>query len=234
VSSAPLESPAEPRRLRADAERNHRKLLDAASEVFAERGLDASVAEIARRAGVGQGTAFRHFPTKEHLIAAVTLDAMDGLLATAVALQAEEDAVEALRTFLRAGAEMQSCSRGLKEAVANAGVLDDEVVAGCHDQLLDTAGVLLARAQAQGGIRDDIRAEDIPSVITAISYAAAPLGAPRPDLWERYFDIVFDGLRAGAAHPLAVPPPTRGDLEHFEPVPVPAAAPAPASAPGER
>lgn len=217
MSSAPIESAAEPRRLRADAERNHRKLLDAAIEVFAERGLDASVAEIARCAGVGQGTAFRHFPTKEHLVAAVTLDAMDRLLATAVALRDEEDAVEALRTFLRTGAEMQSRSRGLKEAVASAGMLDDEIVARCHDQLLDNAAVLLSRAQEQGGIRDDIRAEDIPSIICAISFAAASLGTPRPDLWERYFDIVFDGLRSDAAHPLRVPPPTRGDLEQFHP-----------------
>ena len=93
---------AQPRRQRADAERNRRALLDAAVQVFGERGLDATVAEIAARAGVGQGTAFRHFPTKEQLIAATVRDMLDRITATALEQLQEPDPLLALRTLLHA------------------------------------------------------------------------------------------------------------------------------------
>jgi AcrR family transcriptional regulator len=105
------------RRPRADAERNRRRLLDAAAELFGERGLDVGVAEIAQHAGVGRGTLFRNFPTKEDLIAAIVVDAMSEASALGRELLAAPGAGQALFTFLEAAADRQQRSRALFEAV---------------------------------------------------------------------------------------------------------------------
>src|SRR5580692_2098682 len=97
---ATIDGASQPRRQRADAERNRRALIDAAVEVFGERGLDATVAEVAARAGVGQGTAFRHFPTKEHLIAATVRDMLDRITATATQLLEEDPHVQGAHEHL--------------------------------------------------------------------------------------------------------------------------------------
>lgn len=200
-----LDSQARP--LRADAERNRRRLIDAAAAVFAERGLDASVSEIAARAGVGQGTVFRRFPSKEHLIAAIVADRLGELVATGEALLDAEDPGEGLRDFLRTGAEMQAKDRGFFEGAAGV-ALDDEGIHAVHAQLIDVTRQLLTRAQDAGSIRDDVSAEDVLLLQGAICQGAAPLDAVDPNLWRRYVDLVFDALRPQAAHPLSHPAPT--------------------------
>src|SRR5277367_5559209 len=105
---------AAPRRQRADAERNRRALIDAAIEVFGERGLDATVSEIAHRAGVGQGTAFRHFPSKEHLIAATVSDLLERITARATELLDEPDPLLALRELLHMGSALMISNHGFK------------------------------------------------------------------------------------------------------------------------
>ena len=195
------------RPLRADAERNRRRLLDAAAAVFAERGLDASVSEIATRAGVGQGTVFRRFPSKEHLVAAIVVERIGELVATGEGQLDADDPVEGLRTFLRAGAEMQAKDRGFFQGAAGV-ALDDEAVHTQHMALMAVTERLLTRAQAAGGIRDDVTAEDVLLLQGAICQGAAPLDLVDPDLWRRYVDLVFDALRPEGAHALSHPAPT--------------------------
>lgn len=206
------------RRPRADAERNRQALLEAAVEVFAERGLDASVSEVAKRAGVGQGTAFRHYPTKERLVVACMGAVLDRISCIGVALLSEPDPLLALRRFMRAAAEMQSSNRGLIEAVCDGDVLEDEAVKADKARLLEVVGRLLGRAQDAGVVRGDIVPEDIPLLISAIGFSAAPMLNAAPGLWERYFDLVFDALRPDGASELTGPAPTRELLQSLAPV----------------
>jgi AcrR family transcriptional regulator len=209
-------TPPAPRRPRADAERNRLGLLDAAIEVFAEGGLDATVAEVAKRAGVGQGTAFRHYPTKEALVVACVGQSMDRLASIAVALQQEPDPLQALREFMRAGAELQSANRGLCEAMGGTDVLADPSIRARHEHLLDASGRLLRRAQEAGVVRADVMPEDLPLLVCAIGYAAMPLHADAPGLWLRYFELVFDALRPDGASELSQPAPSRAQLESLK------------------
>jgi AcrR family transcriptional regulator len=213
---------AQPRRQRADAERNRRALLDAAVQVFGERGLDATVAEIAARAGVGQGTAFRHFPTKEHLIAATVRDMLDRITATALEQLDEPDPLLALRELLHAGSEMMIKNQGFKDATANSPVLEEDPhVQGAHEHLLEVSGLLLSRAQAAGVIRADVTPEDIPLLLCAVSATDIPRREEHPALWERYFEIVFSGLCTPATDPanLAVSAPTQDELRQLKVTP---------------
>jgi AcrR family transcriptional regulator len=211
---------AQPRRQRADAERNRRALLDAAVQVFGERGLDATVAEIAARAGVGQGTAFRHFPTKEHLIAATVRDMLDRITATALEQLHEPDPLLALRTLLHSGSQLMVSNQGFKSATANSLVHEDPDVISANEQLLQVVAQLLARAQDAGVIRADVTPEDIPLLLCAVSATDIASREQQPALWERYFEIVFSGISidASAAPPatLAASAPTPEELRQFK------------------
>ncbi len=213
---APSEGDAAPRRQRADAERNRRALIGAAIDVFGERGLEATVAEIAQRAGVGQGTAFRHFPTKDHLVAAIVSDMLDRITATATALLDEPDPVAALRELLHAGSALMVSNHGFKDATANSPVLEDPLVHEGHERLLEVTGRLLSRAQATGEIRADLTAEDVPLLLCAISATEIPGRDGDPALWERYFEIVFAGLRAAPAASLPGSAPTTAELRKLK------------------
>ena len=206
------------RRPRADAERNRQALLEAAVDVFAERGLEATVSEVAKRAGVGQGTAFRHYPTKERLVAACVGQCLDRISSVAVAMLAEPDPLLAMRGFMHAAAEMQSSNRGLIEAVSAGEVMEDPAVQCDKERLLEVVGRLLARAQEAGVVRRDIVPEDIPLLISAVGFSAAPMLTASPELWERYFDLVFDALRPDGASELTGPAPTRDLLKSLPPV----------------
>ena len=194
----------EPRALRADAARNRRHLLTAAADEFAARGPEASVVDIARRAGVGKGTVFRHFATKDDLIAAVVLDRLETLTAVGVRLLEAPDPGAALLEFLTvAAAERQE--RDLNFLQEAAGLPAEATEA--RDELFRTVGRLTGRAREHGAVRADITGADIVLLMCAPNHVAgfAP-GAP-PDLWQRYLAIIFDGLRPEGAHPLPHPPP---------------------------
>lgn len=207
---------APPRRQRADAERNRQALLDAAVEVFGERGLDATVAEIARRAGVGQGTAFRHFPSKEQLVAAVVAEQLDRIHDRAVELLDEPDPLRALRELLHTGSGLMIANQGFKDASTNSPVSEDPLVQASHDRVLEAAGRLLARAQEAGCVRGDITAEDIPVLCCAIGATDIPRRDGQPALWERYFELMFAGLCTPQAGPLAVTAPTQDELRQLK------------------
>jgi AcrR family transcriptional regulator len=209
------------RPLRVDAERNLRRLLDVAREAFAQEGLGVSVDEIARRAGIGKGTVFRRFPTKEQLIAAVIRDRLEEGTRLASELLTEPDAGVALREFMRLGAQMQAQDRGFFEAVAQT-ALTDEQLHTAKERLTELTAALLGRAQEQGVIRGDVTPEDVIMLECACVQAGAPFHDASPELWQRYLDIAFDGLRADGATPLSHPAP---ELSH--PVPVAATPPPP-------
>jgi AcrR family transcriptional regulator len=198
--------------LRADAERNRRRLLDAAASAFAEHGLDVPVSEIARRAEVGKGTLFRRFPTKDDLIAAIVVDRFGALVAEARALLDVEDAGAALREWMSVCAQQQAEDRGLVEAVSGT-ALDSAGVRAIHAEFLELTGRLLARAQDAGAVRRDVTAEDVMLLSGAICQATAKLHEVAPDLWRRYLDLILDGLRPAAAHRLSQPAPTTAELE---------------------
>lgn len=180
-------------------------LLVAAAEEFAQRGLDASVADIARRAGVGKGTVFRHFPTKDDLIAAIVLDRITGLTALGERLSDAQDTGGALLEFLTVAArQRQQLDLSFLQ---NAEELSPEVTqAQAHlFQVIDT---LVDRARDHGAVRSDITGTDITLLMCAPNEITKYLPAAPPDLWQRYLAIIFDGLRPEGAHPLPHPPPT--------------------------
>jgi AcrR family transcriptional regulator len=193
-----------PRPLRADAARNRELLLAAAADEFEERGPDASVADIARRAGVGKGTVFRHFPTKDHLVAAIVRARIDELNATAEALLDASDPGAALFEFVTVAARRQqerdlSFLQGTDALNADA-VAAQQRLAGLVDQLVD-------RAREHGAVRPDVTGTDVMLLMCAPNYVAGYVPDAHPDLWRRYLAIIFDGLRPEGARPLPHPPP---------------------------
>jgi AcrR family transcriptional regulator len=199
--------------LRADAERNRRRLIDAAAELFAERGIEVTVAEIRERAGVGQGTVFRHFPTKEHLMAEVMRERMASLTALATASLEADDPVEGLRDFMVAAAESKAVDQEIYRLICETNALPAEDERALRRELVGHVDQLLRRAQEAGAIRADVQAEDILLLETAARQAGEALGGVAPQLWRRYLDIVVDGLRTEGAHPLSHPAPTDAQFD---------------------
>lgn len=177
--------------LRADAQRNLDRILEAATEAYAELGPDVTVDEIARRAGVGHGTVFRRFPTKDALRAAVVCARLDELLARAHQLLEESDAGAALEKFVWTAAETLRRDRQLFEGVARCGCFND--VSSAKQDLHDTVGKLVRRAQKDGSVRRGIDARDIGALVGAAIQAS--VHAERDDAWRRYVRVVLDGLR---------------------------------------
>ena len=192
------------RPLRADAARNRELLLAAAADEFAERGLDASVADIARRAGVGKGTVFRHFATKDDLIAAIVLDRLNALIALGERLSNAVDPGAALLEFLSAAARQRQ-QRDLS-FLQEAGELNAEVT-HARAAMLETVNTLLARAREYGAVRADVTGTDVFLLMCAPNHVTGYLPDASPDLWQRYLAIIYDGLRPEGAHPLPQPPP---------------------------
>ncbi|SFK85279.1 DNA-binding transcriptional regulator, AcrR family [Amycolatopsis sacchari] len=190
------------RTLRADAARNRELLLAAAEAEFAERGPDASVADIARRAGVGKGTVFRHFATKEELIAAVVRPHVSALDEAGRRLLGAEDPGAALLEFLTvAGGQREQRDLSF---LLNADDAGPEVVE-LRERLYGTVRRLVDRAREAGAVRRDVTGNDVVLLMCAPNHVVSFVKDPPPDLWRRYLGIIFDGLRPEGAHPLPVP-----------------------------
>jgi AcrR family transcriptional regulator len=199
------------RGLRADAARNLARVLDAAREVFAERGSDASMAEIAARAGVGTATIYRRFPTKEDLLAALFEQAVGRLAADAAQAAEAKDVGRALRGFLQRAAAAHMADRSYCDCAETNLKLRPEVQRR-FDELIANVDRLLVRAKEAGEVREDVNAYDVPILLMGVAQAGALLEDRVPGVWKRYLDIVLDGLRPQAARPLSRRPLTARDL----------------------
>ena len=170
--------------LRADARRNLERVLDAAQEVFAASGPDASIDEIARLAGVGHGTVFRRFPTKDDLMFAVIERHVEEMCALAEEALEADDPGQAFFDFVWRLAELNMSTPGLHRCVVHCG---DKPGAAELEKLADR---IVSRAQRAGAVRRDVKAEDVRLLVRS-----ALTNAP-PGQWRRYLDVVLSGLRA--------------------------------------
>ena len=186
-----MAQPARP--LRADAARNRARVLDIAYETFAAEGLSVPIDEIARRAGVGAGTVYRHFPTKEALFAAVIEDRMQHLVDDGYALLKSEGPGEALFTYLRSIVlQWGATDRGLVDALAGLGIDIPSVAPDAEDAFLAVLADLLRAAQEAGTARQDIGVREVKSILVGCQAMEAYNSA----LADRVTDVVVDGLRA--------------------------------------
>ncbi len=170
--------------LRADARRNLERVLDAAATVFAELGPEASIDDVARAAGVGHGTVFRRFPTKDDLIYAVVERQVNRLRELAEEALAAPDSGEAFFDFVRRVAELNMRTPGLHRCLVRCGEKPGAA------ELERLAARIVARAQQAGALRRDVRPADV-GLLVRSALTAAP-----PGQWRRYLEVVLDGLRA--------------------------------------
>jgi AcrR family transcriptional regulator len=180
--------------LRADAERNRQRLLAAAKELFATRGLGVTLDEIARHAGVGTGTAYRRFPNKDALIEALMADRIGEIGAIARECLEEPDPWLGLAGFFERSLSLQAADRGLKEVLFAMG-RGRERTAHARRQIAPWVTQLVARAREAGVVRDDMDTSDVPLINFMLTMVVDVGRDVEPDLWRRYLAIVLDGLR---------------------------------------
>jgi AcrR family transcriptional regulator len=186
---APLPPVEDARPLRADARRNRERILETARTAFADRGQDVQMDEIAERAGVGVGTVYRHFPTKEALVLELVRESVGGCVEAAAAALEREDPWEAVESVVRDNAENMARNRGLRDAMAGVDFPDD-----CpweNSQLRDHAAALIERAQRAGAMRAGITVDDYQALMCGLAAAIASGGDP-----ERQSEFALAGLRA--------------------------------------
>ncbi|MFI9388614.1 TetR/AcrR family transcriptional regulator [Kutzneria sp. NPDC052558] len=191
--------------LRRDAELNRRRLIAAAHEVFRERGLSATLDDVARHAGVGVGTAYRRFANKEELVDALFEDMVDQVEAITLDGLADPDPWRGIVSSLERLCEVQAFDRGLREVMLGAGRATQRQ-AQMRDRVKPSVDRLVARAQRHGVLRADLIPLDLPMVQVMVAAVTEQTGDPQ--LWRRYLHLLLDGLRAEAATPLpqVIPP----------------------------
>jgi AcrR family transcriptional regulator len=199
-----MATPTSNRPLRADAQRNHDRIIDAAHAAFAEQGLHVSMEQIARRAQVGPATLYRRFPSKQQLLRAifdVRIGQLEPAIATAVAAA---DPWEGLLAGMRAVLDIQARNMAFVEVLAEAGALS-ELKSELRERVFAPLCDLFARAQANGALRADLDPLELPvlmrMVATTISYDD---GCASPASWHRYLALLADALRT--PEPAALPP----------------------------
>src|SRR5918912_1260601 len=197
------------RPLRRDAERNRRRILDAAGAVFPERGLGVTLDEIARRAGVGVGTVYRRFETKDALVDALFEDRIGQVAAAAEAALEQEDAWEALIGFMERALALQRADRGLRQLLLGSG--GHERVARARGRIKPVVERLIERAREQGVLRPDVAASDMPLLLFMLDGVAEYTREADPDVWRRCLTLVVDGLRARRDGPTPLPAEPLGD-----------------------
>ncbi|HVV31389.1 MAG TPA: TetR/AcrR family transcriptional regulator [Mycobacteriales bacterium] len=192
------------RPLRRDAERNRQKVMAAAQALFAERGLEVSLDDIARRAGVGVGTVYRRFPSREALIEELFEDSLRELIADAQAAARAPDGWTGFAGFLSRACERFAADRGLREVSLSTAHGSDRCALG-RQGLKPAVEVLVARAAAQGRLRDDVVALDVPVLLGMVLHVAGFARDEDPQLWRRYLQLLLDGLRAQRRRPTPLP-----------------------------
>lgn len=195
-SDAVREPTGAPKRsMRADARRNRAKVLEVARQVFSTEGTGVPLDDIAEKAGVGAGTVYRHFPTKESLIQAVLLSRVEGLADRARALSESQPPDRALEMFIYDMLYEGGEKRDLIDALIDIGVDPDTSLAGAHAELQRVMEILLERAQRAEVVRTDIDVDDLMALVTGV-LIALHRGARHPKLPERSLAVLLDGLRS--------------------------------------
>jgi AcrR family transcriptional regulator len=202
MSPTKITSPAAPVvevRQRADARRNYKRVLDAAREQFAEYGVEAQVDDIARAAGVGVGTVYRHFPTKDALLEALAADRFIRLTEWAHEALEAAAAWEGFCAFLRRSAELQANDRALSALMSERDSF--EGAASESEDLIAATQALVDRAQRSGELRPEVSANDVAMLMCGLGSSCGPHGfAGKHGMgWERYLEIIISGLRTPAA-----------------------------------
>ena len=192
-SMTPAPAPVIPlaeRPLRADARRNRDRILKAARAVFADQGSHSQIDDVARRAKVGVGTVYRHFPTKEALLGALVRERFEEIAGYALEALEREDAWEGFCELIWRGAERNAADLAFCEAVSSTdcSAIVEEV------GLMRSTELLIERAKAQGRMRPDATGDDVPIVM--VGAGAVMQLAPNADAWHRYLTLMLDGLRA--------------------------------------
>lgn len=198
------------RPLRRDAERNRLRILEAAREVYADRGLTAGFDEIARVAGVGVGTVYRRFPDRADLVEALFDQQVDDVVARVEAAAGHADAWEGLCAFARWGVQTQAADRGLAQVLSSAGHGHDRVAAG-RERIEPAVRVLVRRAQQAGALRPDVTELDLGMTVAMISRIGGP---GDHELRERFLTLALDGLATRRDAPSRLPgrEPSQHDL----------------------
>jgi AcrR family transcriptional regulator len=196
---------------RSDALRNRAKLVAAARELFAESGVDVSVEEITQHAGVGMGTLYRHFPTKDELIDAVLEDAFDEIIRFAREAADNADAWAGLTGFFERLLQLHAQNRGVKDIVALRGHGSHRAEA-MRARLRPLLAQIVERAHEQGTLRSDFTSDDLPLIFWTANRVIELTQDVAASYWRRYLALLLDGLRPAAATPLPAPPLTRTQL----------------------
>ena len=205
---------ARTRPLRADAERNRERLLAAAAEVFTQRGLDVSLDEVARHAGVGVGTVYRRCADKEQLVETLFTERIDNVAAMATRALELPDPWAGLVCFLEQLATALTSDVGLRELLMFATYARDRV-SYARETFTPLVGALVDRAKASGQARADLAPTDVPFIALMLSASAEYARQSRPEIWRRYLTLLIDGMcssRDGAT-PLPVPALLPGEME---------------------
>jgi AcrR family transcriptional regulator len=198
-SVTPTERP-----LRKDAERNRLRILQAAGELFAERGLGVTLDDIARHAGVGVGTVYRRYADKELLIDALFEQRLASMCAIAAAALEQDDPWDGFVYFFEQGSELQARDRGLKELLT-CSAHGGGCVAEARARLRVLVTEVFDRAKAAGVVRADVEPLDAPLIQFMVGAVMDRSRDVEPDLWRRYLQLLLDGLRPCAATSLPVP-----------------------------
>jgi AcrR family transcriptional regulator len=197
--------------LRADAQRNLERILEAARVVFAEEGLEASVADVAERAGVGTATIFRRFPTKDDLVAATLERDLETIAARARAAAESDDPGTAIGEFMEVAVESFVEDRCFCEATGS-DLFSRPRMQELGAEVSAALELLVRRAQKAGAIRRDVVAEDVGFLLHALGHAGLALEKTAPGAWRRYVGIMLDGLRPEGASSLPRKAPTQQQL----------------------
>lgn len=203
ATATKVESRDAVRPLRADARRNRQAVIDAASKLFTEQGLDAQMPEVARAANVGVGTVYRHFPTKDQLIAAIASQHFDRMAERGREDLELADPWEGISDFIRFAIQIQADDRGLCEIMSSRPELMDTAARAAG--LPELCDKLVKRAQQSGQLRSDLDWEDVPMIACGIGHITQ--GGPPPSVgrWPRLVELILDGLRAPASGSLPRP-----------------------------
>lgn len=203
ATSSEVPSPDAGRTLRADARRNRQAVIDAARMLFAEKGLDTQMPDVARAANVGVGTVYRHFPTKDQLIAAIAAQQFERMADRGRRDLETTDPWEGIADFIRFAVQIQADDRGLCEVMSSRPELMDAAARAAG--LPELCDELVKRAQRSGQLRLDLDWEDVPMIACGLGHITHEGPPPSLGRWPRLIEIILDGLRAPGSGPLPRP-----------------------------